>query len=75
MYRNLEAEIVRANLNKEDIANKIGKTYNTLLLKISEKYPFALKEALIIHEEFFPQLEFLYLFQSDIGNKKVADGH
>ncbi|NSB34780.1 hypothetical protein [Clostridium saccharoperbutylacetonicum] len=52
MCNNLEAEIARKKIKKADIAEKIGRTYNTLNLKISGKYPFTYDEALIIHEKF-----------------------
>ena len=53
MYNNLNAEIVRKKIKKIDIAKAIGRTYNTLNLKISGKYPFTYQEALLIHELFF----------------------
>ena len=62
MYRNLEAEIVRKNLNKEDIAKAINKTYNTLTLKIAGRYPFTYDEAVTIQENFFPNCEIKQLF-------------
>lgn len=65
MYSNLEAEIVRKRLKKNVIAKAIGKTYNTLGLKISGKYPFTYDEALKIHEEFFPECDFKELFKKD----------
>lgn len=69
MYNNLEAEIVRKKIKKPDIAEKIGRTYNTLNLKLSGKYPFTYDEALIIHENFFPECDFKELFKkSDFKN-------
>lgn len=69
MYRNLEAEMRRANVNKYQLANCIGKTYNTVLQKMSGKYPFTLDEAMKIHQEFFPQLEFTNLFEAEDDTK------
>nr|DAO81066.1 MAG TPA: protein-turn-helix DNA binding protein [Caudoviricetes sp.] len=63
MYNNLEAEIVRKKIKKTIIAKEIGKTYNTLNLKISGKYPFTYDEALIIHEKFFSECDFKSLFK------------
>lgn len=63
MYRNLEAEIARKKVKKPEIAKEIGRTYNTLNLKIAGKYPFTYDEALIIHEKFFPECEFKELFK------------
>lgn len=63
MYSNLEAEIARKRVKKPEIAKEIGRTYNTLNLKIAGKYPFTYDEALIIHEKFFPECEFKELFK------------
>ncbi len=66
MYTNLEAEIVRKKLSKETIAKAIGKTYNTLTLKLNGKYSFTYDEALIIQETFFPGYDLKELFKADI---------
>ncbi|BFN04330.1 hypothetical protein OR62_05385 [Clostridium tetani] len=63
MYNNLEAEIVRKKIKKPLIAKEIGRTYNTLNLKIAGKYPFTYDEALIIQEKFFPECDFKELFK------------
>lgn len=42
MYRNLEAEIVRRKISKEEIAKAIGKSYVTFTLKLSGKSSFFL---------------------------------
>ena len=63
MYRNLEAEIVRKHISKPVIAKEIGRTYNTLNLKIAGKYPFTYDEAIAIHEKFFPEYDFKELFK------------
>ena len=69
MYNNLEAEIIRKRIKKPTMAKEIGKTYNTLNLKISGKYPFTYDEALVIHEKFFPECDFKILFKKfDIKN-------
>ncbi|CAM3017168.1 hypothetical protein HAHI6034_12015 [Hathewaya histolytica] len=63
MYNNLEAEIARKKIKKLLIAKEIGRTYNTLNLKLAGKYPFTYDEALIIHEKFFPECNFKDLFK------------
>ena len=63
MYNNLEAEITRKKIKKPLIAKEIGRTYNTLNLKISGKYPFTYDEALLIQEKFFPECDFKKLFK------------
>lgn len=63
MYNNLEAEIARKKIKRPKIAKAIGRTYNSLNLKIAGKYPFTYDEALKIHEEFFPECDFKELFK------------
>lgn len=63
MYNNLEAEIVRSKIKKSVIAEEIGRSYNTLNLKIAGKYPFTYDEALQIHEKFFSYCDFKDLFK------------
>ncbi len=64
MYRNLEAEMARANVSKCQLAKCIGKTYNTILRKLNGNCPFTLDEALIIHKHFFPNIDFTELFST-----------
>ncbi len=72
MYCNLEAEIARKKIKKTIIAEAIGKTYNTLNLKIAGKYPFTYDEALTIQEEFFPEVDFKELFKKTELQQKVS---
>lgn len=65
MYNNLEAEIVRKKVKKEQIAKKIGKTYNTLMLKMSGKYSFTYDEAILIQETYFPDCNIKELFKNN----------
>lgn len=70
MYPNLEAEIARKRIKKPVMAKVIGRTYNTLNLKISGKYPFTYEEALKIQEEFFPDCDLKKLFEKSLEDKK-----
>lgn len=63
MLNNLEAEIKRKNLKKDEIAKSIGKTYITLTQKMSGKYPFTYDEAVKIQETFFPEVDIKVLFE------------
>lgn len=63
MYNNLEAEIARKKIKKLVIAKAIGRSYNTLNLKLAGKYPFTYDEALTIHERFFSECDFKELFK------------
>lgn len=71
MHNNLEAEIVRKRIDRRDIAKAIGRTYNTLNLKIAGKYPFTYDEAVIIHEKFFAEYDMKELFRMT-ENKKIS---
>lgn len=71
MYNNLEAEIIRKRVNKQEIAKEIGRTYNTLNLKIAGKYPFTYDEALTIQEKFFPECNLKELFKK-VNFEKVS---
>ena len=63
MFRNLEAEMTRASINSEVIAETIGKSYNTTRSKISGKKPFTLDEAAAIKKKLFPGFSLDYLFE------------
>lgn len=65
MYRNLEAEMVRRNINRKDVAEFLNVRYGTVVDKLSGKYQFKLDEALNIKQKLFPELSIEYLFKSD----------
>ncbi len=65
MYCNLEAEAVRKKVKKEEMAKAIGKSYNTVTLKMSGKYPFTYDEAVTIQEQFFPECDLKELFKKE----------
>lgn len=50
MYRNLEAELVRAGITKREMAKRIGCTPATLSLKLNGKAPLYFSEAVRIKE-------------------------
>lgn len=62
-YKNLLAEMVRADVSREDIAKTIGKSYNHTREKLNGKYPFLYGEAVAIQEKHFPDLDIKYLFE------------
>lgn len=70
MYLNLEAEIIRRKIPKNDIANFIGKSYTTFIFKLSGKSNFTYEEALKIQEKFFPDMDIKYLFQKHVNEEK-----
>lgn len=50
MFRNIETEIFMKQISKRDIADRLGITYNTLLLKLSGKATFTLDEAMLLKD-------------------------
>lgn len=65
MYRNLEAEMVRHDINRKDIAKFLNLRYATIVQKLNGTYPFKLNEAMLIKKEFFPNLTMEYLFHAE----------
>jgi DNA-binding XRE family transcriptional regulator len=65
MYGNLEAEMVRCNIDRGNIAKFLNVRYATIVQKLNGTYPFKLTEAMLIKKEFFPNLSIEYLFQAD----------
>lgn len=65
MFRNLEAELVRRNLSRSDLALAIGKSYGTVSQKMCGRIPFTLNEARKIKEVFFPDCNIEYLFSEE----------
>lgn len=46
MYLKVLNEFAKNKLDKKDVAQKLGMTYNTLILKLKGRYAFTLDEAL-----------------------------
>ena len=65
VYKNLEAELVRKGISREQLAKTIGRSYNTTTLKLNGKYQFTLKECKLIKNILFPELSVEYLFAED----------
>lgn len=69
MYRNLEAEMVRHDISRKDIAKFLNLRYATIVQKLNGTYSFKLNEAMLIKKEFFPDLTMEYLFQIEEKQK------
>lgn len=65
MYPNLEAEMARYKVKREDIALEIGKSSKTVGLKLSGRTPFTIDEAFIIKRKFFPDCNVEALFKRE----------
>ena len=63
MYKNLKTEMKRKGITEKEIALKIGMAKETLSRKLNRKQNFWLEEATAIHQNYFPESDFLYLFQ------------
>ena len=63
MLHNLEAEIARRNLTKQEVADCIGISKRTLYDKLVGKTAFTIKEASKLQGELFPDCEMDYLFE------------
>lgn len=76
MYKNLEAEMARKRITRNDISTILGVRYATVIEKLNGKYDFKLKEAFVIKEEMFPDLSIEYLFEKEtpkLSNRKEVN--
>jgi len=62
IYKNLKIEIKLKGLTGKQIALEIGIAQETFSRKLSGSQHFWLEEAKAIHQKFFPNTDFLYLF-------------
>lgn len=69
VYCNLENELARKEIPKNDIAKALGIKMSTADRKLKGCYPFSLDEALKIQKNFFPQCEIKYLFATEKKGK------
>lgn len=68
MFKNLEAEMARKNITRQDIADLLDISYNTARNKINGNHKFYFDEAWKIRGYFFPNLELEYLFETENQN-------
>lgn len=65
MYKNLEAEMVREGVTRNDLAKTLGVRYATVIDKLKGRYSFTLDEAFIIRNKHFPHFSIEYLFATE----------
>ncbi len=65
MYLNLEVEILKHKIKKEEIAKVIDKTLNTLRQKMMGTSNFTYDEAVKIQETFFENYDLKELFKNE----------
>ena len=63
MYRNARAEMVRAGLKLENVAEAMDLTISTLSQKLNGKYPFTLNEAKLFKKIVKSELPIEILFE------------
>lgn len=67
MFENIEMIIFKKRLSKKEIAESLGMTYNTFLLKLNGKATFTLDEAMKLKEILNSSLSIEELFDRAIA--------
>lgn len=65
MLTNLSRELRRKKITHGTVAKRIGVSERTLANKLSGRTEFTVREALVIHRSYFPELPPDYLFAED----------
>lgn len=65
MYRNLQAEMARIDINRRNLSEMTGIKYSTISDKLNGKTKFEFDEALKIKNVAFPSFSLEYLFHKD----------
>jgi len=65
MFPNLKAEMARYGLSYAQVAAAVGRNPAWLDAKLRGKGNISIQEALIIHDKFFPDMTYGYLFASE----------
>lgn len=63
MFKNLRAEMIRADLTTDDLANKLEIGRQAISRKLNGRSEFTRKEMYEIRSNFFPKLTIDYLFE------------
>ena len=61
-YKNLEAEMVRKDITRSDLAELLQVRYATVVDKLNGKSPLSYDEALKIKKTYFPRMNLENLF-------------
>lgn len=69
--RNLEAEMKRNNISRNDIANLLGISYRTVHSRFNGESEWGYSECVKIRDSYFPEMSLDYLFQP-IYDKEVV---
>lgn len=72
MYPNLRAEMARNNITQIEIANFLKKSASWVENRIQGKAFFDVRFCIMIRNEFFPKLDFSYLFATESDFQSVS---
>ena len=64
-YRNMKAELVRAGVTQEQVAEKLGMSAKNLNLKLNGRVAFAVPEVMEIRDTFAPDATLDYLLATE----------
>lgn len=62
--KNLEAEMKRRDVSREDLANALNLSYSTIHSRLNGTSQWLYKECVILQQTFFPDCELKYLFKT-----------
>ena len=65
MFPNLKAEMARYGLSYAQVVAAVGRKPAWLDAKLRGKGNISIQEALIIHDKFFPDMDYGYLFTGE----------
>lgn len=65
MLVNFKAEMWRKNISQAQICRETGISEKSMVSKIYERTDFTRSEMYEIHDKFFPETDFEYLYASD----------
>lgn len=69
---NLEAEMKRNKISRNDIANLLGLSYRTIHSRFNGESQWGYSECVKVRDTYFPSMELSYLFQTS-GSISVAN--
>ena len=71
--KNLEAEMKRKDISRNDIANLLGLSYRTIHSRFNGESEWGYSECVKIRDHFFPDMALDYLFQpTEADGKEVV---
>lgn len=73
MFPNLKAEMARYGLSCAQIAASIGRSISGMDNRLRGKATLSISEAIIIHDKFFPNMSYDYLFAGEPVDAKGSN--